>query len=99
MIVMWINATVVCYLADDVTYIDEFKELVGHGGEVEELSAKEFDPKGDYGDVLDMVKKAGSGDVKVFRVGHGRTRAEYYVVCVDGKGGRVVGLKAKAVES
>jgi arginine/ornithine N-succinyltransferase beta subunit len=45
------------------------------------------------------VKKAGSGDVKVFRVEIDKTRAEYYVVTVDEKEGRVVGLKALSVES
>ncbi len=64
-----------------------------------ELSVKEFDPRGDYKEVIDAVKKAGSGSVKVFRIDHGRTRAEYYVVSVDKKGERIVGLKVKAVES
>lgn len=63
------------------------------------MSVKEFDPQGQYKTVVEAVKKVGEGEVKVFRVGHGKTRAEYYVVAVDGKGGRVVGLKAKAVES
>jgi len=60
---------------------------------------KEFDPKGQYKSVLDAVKKAGSKDVGIFRVEHGSTRAEYYVVSVDNKEGRLVGLKALAVES
>lgn len=45
------------------------------------------------------MKRAGSGEVKVFRVHHGRSRAEYYVVSLDEKGRRVVGLKAVAVET
>ena len=45
------------------------------------------------------MKKAGDGKVKVFRVEHGSTRSEYYVVSVDEKEGRVVGLKALSVES
>ena len=63
------------------------------------LSEKEFDPKGQYKAVIDAVKKAGNGEVKVFRVHHSRTRGEYYVVSVDEKEGRVVGLKALGVES
>lgn len=35
----------------------------------------------------------------IFRVEHGSTRAEYYVISLDKKGGRIVGLKAMAVES
>lgn len=49
--------------------------------------------------MVEAVKKVGSGEVKVFRVQHGGTRAEYYVVSLDEKAGRVVGLKALSVES
>jgi hypothetical protein len=77
----------------------QLKTLLGHNAEVEEVKMKEFDPKGQYKSVVGAVKKAGSGEVKVFRVEHGGTRAEYYVVSVDGKGGKVVGLKALSVES
>ena len=45
------------------------------------------------------MKKAGNGEVKVFRVELEGTRAEYYVVSVDKNGGKVVGLKALSVES
>lgn len=45
------------------------------------------------------MKSVGSGELAFFRVELGGTRAEYYVVGVDEKAGRVVGLKAKAVES
>jgi arginine/ornithine N-succinyltransferase beta subunit len=45
------------------------------------------------------VKKAGNGEVKVFRVELEGARAEYYVVSVDKEEGRVVGLKALSVES
>ena len=63
------------------------------------VSEKEFDPQGQYKKVIDAVKKAGSGKVSVFKVEHGSTRSEYYVVSVDSKEGKVVGLKALAVES
>lgn len=49
--------------------------------------------------MLEAVEKAGDGKARIFRVHHGKTRAEYYVVGLDHKGKRVVGLKAKAVES
>lgn len=63
------------------------------------VGEKEFDPQGQYKKVVDAVKKAGDGKAKVFRVEHGSTRAEYYVISVDEKEGRVVGLKALSVES
>jgi len=52
-----------------------------------------------YAKVLDVVKEAGNGEVKVFKVQLEGTRAEYYVVSVDAKGKKVVGLKALSVES
>jgi len=49
--------------------------------------------------VLQAVEKAGDGKARIYRLDQGRSRAEYYVVGLDEKGKRVVGLKAKAVES
>ena len=83
----------------DPSATDEFQELIGQGAEVSTLSVKEFDPRGHYRSVLQAVEKAGDGTARVYRVEHGRTRMEYYVVGLDGEGKRVVGLKAKAVES
>lgn len=85
--------------ADDDDSIDEFGELVGVKSEVSTLIAKEFDPKGQYKEVLQAVEKAGDGSARIFRVETGKARAEYYVVGFDEKGGRVVGLRAKSVES
>lgn len=78
---------------------DEFAELLSHNSDVSSISEKEFDPQGQYKKIVDAVKKAGSKDVSIFRVKHGRTRAEYYVMSLDKKGGRIVGLKALAIES
>lgn len=85
--------------ADDYDSTDEFGELVGVKSEVSTLIAKEFDPKGQYKEVLQAVEKAGDGSARIFRVETGKARAEYYVVGFDEKGGRVVGLRAKSVES
>lgn len=57
----------------------------------------EWNVKNAYGEVVDAVKKAGDGKIQVFRAAHGSTRCEYYVVAVVK--GKVVGVKAKAVES
>lgn len=79
--------------------LDEFKELIGHSSDVSTLSLKEFDPRGEYEDILEAVDRAAGGNSMVYRVDQGKTRAEYYVIGFDEKGKRVVGLKAKAVES
>ncbi|KAL8935531.1 MAG: hypothetical protein Q9211_004651 [Gyalolechia sp. 1 TL-2023] len=78
---------------------DELADLVGHDSEVSTMSTKEFDPRGLYKDVLQTVEKAGDGQSRIFRIGYGKTRVEYYVIGLDREKGRVVGLKAKAIES
>lgn len=85
--------------ADEWASADEFGELVGVKSEVSTLSTRDFDPKGQYKEVLKAVEKAGDGKTRIYRVEQGKARAEYYVVSFDQEGGRVVGLKAKAVES
>jgi hypothetical protein len=77
--------------------LGDLKKLLGHGEQVGELSVKEWDPKGQYKKVVDAVKKAVDGDVKVFKVELEGSRVEYYVVGVGD--GKVVGLKALSVES
>jgi predicted aspartyl protease len=73
------------------------KKLLGGDKDVEEVKPKSFETQ--YKKVIDAVKQAGNGDVKVFKVEIDGTRAEYYVVTVDEKERRVVGLKALSVES
>ena len=79
--------------------IDEIKDLVGHSSDVSTLNAQEFDPQGQYKDVLRAVEEAGDGKARIFRLDHGRTRAEYYLISLDTRGQKIVGFKAKAVES
>ncbi|KAI8934546.1 hypothetical protein NX059_008244 [Plenodomus lindquistii] len=76
---------------------DDLKSLLGGEKKVEEVKQKLFESQ--YKSVMDAVKKAGDGQVKVFRVELSETRAEYYVVSVDSDQGRLVGLKALSVES
>lgn len=78
---------------------DEFGELIATKSEVSTISTKEFDAQGKYTEVLKAVEKAGDGKTRIYRVETGKARAEYYVVGFDEKGGKVVGLKAKSVES
>lgn len=78
-------------------HLDDLKKLIGGDKEVEEVKQKGFESQ--YKKVVDAVKTAGNGQVKIFKVDLDRTRAEYYVVTVDEKEGRLVGLKALSVES
>ncbi|KEQ69770.1 hypothetical protein M436DRAFT_55197 [Aureobasidium namibiae CBS 147.97] len=79
---------------------DKFADLINHSGEVEEISVKDWNVKNHYAEVVEAVKEAGSdkADVQVFRVAHGSTRCEYYIVTLNDEG-VIVGVKAKAVES
>jgi len=85
--------------ADSYDSADEFGELIGVKSEVSTMTTKEFDPQGQYKEVLQAVEKAGDGSARIFRVETGKARAEYYVIGFDEKGGRIVGLRAKSVES
>lgn len=75
---------------------EDLEKLLGTD-KVEEVKGTGFESQ--YKGVVDVVKKAGNGMAKVFRVELEGTRAEYYVVGIDEKEGRIIGLKALAVES
>ena len=63
------------------------------------MSSHEFDPKGHYKELISAVEDAGDGKARIFRIEHGDTRSEIFVVSMDRDGQRVVGLKALAIES
>ncbi|KAF7713507.1 Uncharacterized protein PECH_003326 [Penicillium ucsense] len=73
------------------------------------LSPSSFDPKNQYSSVLHAVRSAAveqdtdadqsKVEVKVYRVELTSTKLEYWVVALDGAEGRLVGLRAKSVES
>jgi hypothetical protein len=66
------------------------------------LDPVDWDTTGQYKEIIDAVREAGAGnDVRVYRVGRGDVRAEYWVVTTEGKGkgAKLVGVKALAVES
>ncbi|KAK7546301.1 hypothetical protein IWX49DRAFT_115311 [Phyllosticta citricarpa] len=78
----------------------DFARLIGHDGAVATISQSDFDPRGQYTNVVQAVKQASGNDlVGFYRAQHGSTRVEYWVVGVDGSSKTVVGLKAIAVES
>jgi len=82
---------------DGVPSADELGSLIGK--DASSISQKDFDPQNQYKKVIDAVKKAASADLGYFLVELGGTRSEYYVVGVDKKGNRLVGMKAVAVQS
>ncbi|KAI9817059.1 MAG: hypothetical protein M1832_004777 [Thelocarpon impressellum] len=80
---------------------DEFKALVGFAGEVSTIERKEWDGRDAYGAVVESIKKTASTreEPRVYRLQHDSTRAEYFVVAVDARHSRLVGLRMRAVES
>ncbi|EJT72064.1 hypothetical protein GGTG_11312 [Gaeumannomyces tritici R3-111a-1] len=85
---------------------EEFATLIGHWDPAEAgidiLDPVDWDSQGQYGDVVEAVREASKGnDVRVYRVpGRRPSRVEYWVVtATGGKGGRLVGAKALAIES
>jgi len=81
------------YDETSVPSAQEFEKLVAKASKdngparAEELSVEEFDPRGEYGDVLKRVERvAEGGQVKAYRVGKGKTWAEYFVVGLESLG-------------
>ncbi|CAG8127936.1 unnamed protein product [Penicillium salamii] len=64
------------------------------------LSPSSFDPRNQYTAALDAVREAADGsEVKIYRVELTSTKIEYWVLGLHKAESRVVGLRAKAVES
>ncbi|EHY53420.1 hypothetical protein HRR83_003626 [Exophiala dermatitidis] len=92
------------YAGTELPNAEEFRKCLGAKGQtagaVEELSAEEFDPRGQYKDIIERVSQAAKEQnlkVKVYRVEISRTRAEYYILTLGEK--MLVGVYVKAVES
>jgi hypothetical protein len=96
------------YDGTELPSAQEFEKLVARESKdsgparAEELSVKDFDPRGEYDDLVKTVEGlVEHRKVKVYRVGRGKTRAEYFVVGLAGgkEGGRILGVRAEAVET
>ncbi|TVY26617.1 hypothetical protein LHYA1_G004091 [Lachnellula hyalina] len=79
-----------------------FAKLVHHPNpedtEVSIMDIGEWDPRGEYKALVDATRNASKGsDVRVYRIAGEGARVEYWVVGIQG--GRLVGVKALAVES
>ncbi len=72
-------------------------ELIGESAE--EISEKEFDPRGQYKEVVEAVQKAGDGKVGFYKVELDATRTQYLIVGVDAGQKLLLGFKVLAVES
>lgn len=79
----------------------EFLKSLGikEGGSVDEMTTQDFDPRGQYKEVIDAVKAAGDGTVKVYRLEVSSTRSVYFIVTLAQDNTKLVGLKAESVES
>ena len=65
----------------------------------ESISEKEFDPRAQYSEVVEAVKKAGDGKVGFYRAELDSTRTEYLIVGVSAEQKLLLGFKVLAVES
>jgi len=79
-----------------------FAKLVGHPtpqeAEVSILDIGEWDVQGQYKEIVDATRAVTKGsDVRVYRIGRGGSRIEYWVVGVEG--GKLLGARALAIES
>ena len=96
------EAVVFNYASSSLPSVSDFENFLGAKAKagVVELSVEEFDPRGQYKEIIHTVEQAGNGDgggVKVFRVEISTTHVEYYVLTVGER--MLVGVVAKAVES
>jgi hypothetical protein len=83
--------------ADISSLVDKLGELLGQ--KVEKIQEKDFDPRGQYKNVVDAVKSAGNSKVEFYKAELDSTRTQYIIISIDEKHGRIVGLKALSVES
>lgn len=95
------------------SFIDQLSGLISPNNDLSQaistLTPSSFDPKNQYSSVFHAVRSAAverdeNGDqsaveIKVYQVELSSTKMEYWVLALDGVEGRVVGLRAKAVES
>ena len=62
------------------------------------LDIGEWDVQGQYKEIVEATREATKGsDVRVYRIGRGGSRVEYWVVGVEG--GKLLGARALAIES
>lgn len=99
--------------ANPSLYLAQFSKLISPSADlsnaISTLSPSAFDPKNQYASVMRAVRAAAvendsdadesAVDVKVYRVELSSTKLEYWVLALEGLESKLVGLRAKAVES
>jgi hypothetical protein len=93
-------------LAELATLISESNDL---SRSIESLPVTSFDPKDQYPEVLGAVRAAAAEnnpdatqeavELKVYRIEITTTRIEYWILALHAPEKKIVGLRAKAVES
>ncbi|RFU29767.1 hypothetical protein B7463_g6584, partial [Scytalidium lignicola] len=85
-------------LPDEVTFASLINHPNPEEAEVSIMDVAEWDPQGQYKDVVDATREAAKGsDVRVYRIAREGARVEYWVVGIEGK--ELVGAKVLAIES
>jgi len=85
-------------LPDEVTFAKLVNYPSPNEANVTIMDIAEWDTQGQYKDVVDATREASKGsDVRVYKIVKGGSRIEYWVVGLEG--GKLVGVKALAIES
>jgi len=85
-------------LPDEVTFAKLVAYPSPNEAEVQIMDIGEWDPQGQYKELVDAVRDVSKGsDVRVYRIAREGSRAEYWLIGLEG--GKLVGVKALAVES
>lgn len=84
--------------------VESFAALIDHptplSAGITTIKVEEWNKTGEYAKVVDAVKQAAGGEeVKVYVVPRTEVKTEYWVVAVDKKERRLVGVKSLGVES
>ena len=66
---------------------------------MESIRQRDFDPKQQYQEVVDAVKKAGDGTAGFYQASLDSTRTEYLILSVSTEQKLLLGFKVLAVES
>jgi len=87
-------------LPDEASFAKLIHYSASSGEGIAIYDVAEWDPRGQYKDVVEATRKAAKGgDVRVYKVPLGGPRIEYWVVGLDKEGGVLVGAKTLSVES
>ena len=83
--------------------------MLQHQQSIEQISQGDFDPRGQYTEVIDAVKQVSSGggsssggdckEVGFYKAVLDHSRIQYLVLGLDAENCRLVGLVALAIES